>query len=97
MPTEQMSQSQIHELIHPIFEDVKESFGVVLTRTHIPVIIFTRKAGEPDGCCVAGMYWNNNTWIPSKWYADGKWPSKDNKKCDLDLLLKPTDYEDIVA
>lgn len=86
-----MTNEEISLLCSPIFEDIKTSFGVVLTRTKAPVILITRMAGGEYP--IIGMYWTGDEWIPSKWGIDGKWPSS-KPVCELDLDLNPETYNE---
>lgn len=93
MQTVQWTQEQIHNLVTPIFEDVKTTFGVVFTRAGIPVILVTKIAGGEFP--IMGMWWNGHSWQPARWLADGRYPSINEKvlKTDLDLLLQPEEPE----
>lgn len=83
-------KAQLEALCNPIFEDATNTFGVLMTKIGTPAIIFTKQAGGDYP--IAGMYWNGGEWMPTKWCADGRWPSlKDT--CELDLDIESASYE----
>lgn len=86
------SKEQIVQLCNPIFEDLKEC-GCIFTRSGMPVIVFSPNGG--GNFPIVGMYWNNEEWIPTKWMADGRYPSINEKLVvtDLDLDLNPETYD----